>query len=224
MDNEHASIYVRFGDEILARGFTVIPNLLLEFYAEAGMTEGELVCTLVIWQFWRDKEWPYPSIALIAKRMKKTTRQVQRYIDALNEKELLDVELRFTGHHGIQSSNAYDFTRMIARVKVLARAAGLLDTDRIAQARDRRLRPRGDKSVRARAKNVAQGATKVSPNKDTIDKYTNTNITPLPPASGRGTRKPRFSEDPSKYYRGVGAVCPECRNRPHLPHCPRYEQ
>src|SRR6185312_13720913 len=43
---------VRFGEEILARGHTAIPNLVLNYYVPLGLTGPELLFTIHVWQHW----------------------------------------------------------------------------------------------------------------------------------------------------------------------------
>lgn len=117
--NQHDSrIVVRFGDAILQAGFTSVPNLVLEHYAEVGISEGELVFTLHVWSFWWNRQLPYPSIATVAKRMNKSWRSVHRYAKGLEEKQLLKITPRYREDGG-QTSSLYDFEPMINAIVAL---------------------------------------------------------------------------------------------------------
>src|SRR4051812_31799730 len=62
-------ISVRFGDQILQAGFTSVPNLVLNHYAELGITPAEMMFIIHMWQFrWTERD-PYPSLTTIADRM-----------------------------------------------------------------------------------------------------------------------------------------------------------
>ncbi len=102
------SIVVRFGDAVLEAGHTSIPNLVLNHYAELGVTPGELVFALVCWQFkWGNRD-PFPSLGTIATRMGLGRRQARRYAQGLRDKNLLVVTQRQDPERG-WLSNTYDF-------------------------------------------------------------------------------------------------------------------
>jgi len=67
-------ISVRFGDQILQAGFTSVPNLVLNHYAELGITPAEMMFIIHMWQFrWTERD-PYPSLTTIADKMDVTDR------------------------------------------------------------------------------------------------------------------------------------------------------
>src|SRR5437016_14099610 len=79
-------ISVRFGDQILQAGFTSVPNLVLNHYAELGITPAEMMFTIHMWQFrWTERD-PYPSLTTIADKMDVSWRQAHRYANSLKEK------------------------------------------------------------------------------------------------------------------------------------------
>jgi len=143
-------IAVRFGDAVLAAGHTAIPNLVLHYYAALDIGEGELVCTLQIWSYWWTARDPYPSIASIATRMGKSTRQVKTYLKGLQDKGMLRVVERFDAASGGQMTSEYDFSPLIEAVVGRARLDGIVEGG-------------DDDGVRRRArttpaaKNVAEG-------------------------------------------------------------------
>jgi hypothetical protein len=62
-------IAVRFGDQVLQAGFTSVPNLVLNHYAELGISPAEMMFTIHMWQFrWTERD-PYPSLTTIADKM-----------------------------------------------------------------------------------------------------------------------------------------------------------
>src|SRR5688500_6595895 len=76
-------IAVRFGDQVLQAGFTSVPNLVLNHYAELGITPAEMLFTLHMWQFrWTERD-PYPSLTTIAGKMDVSWRQAHRYAKSL---------------------------------------------------------------------------------------------------------------------------------------------
>jgi len=199
------AIHVRFGDALLSHGHTAVPNLVLKYAAQAGITEGEMLCTIHIWRFWWGEKKPYPSIGLLAETMDKTPRQVRRYIESMHKKGVLNVHERFGGPRNIQLSHEFDFSPMLAKIRDLAAAAGDLEPERIEEHVKRRTRARADENVRAEDKNVRQGRTQMSP-----EEYKRIN-----------TQRRKGATDPDKYTRGVYAVCPECGQRPCTADCAR---
>jgi hypothetical protein len=139
---------VRFGEEILARGHTAIPNLVLNYYVPLGLTGPELLFTIHVWQHWWSDRDPYPSLRTIASRMGISVRQAKRYVESLESKGFLRVVERFLPD-GSQTTNEFDYSPLIHAVVKAARADGALDPS-AAPAIVRRTRSRltpGDGSV-----------------------------------------------------------------------------
>lgn len=139
---------VRFGEEILARGHTAIPNLVLNYYVPLGLTGPELLFTIHVWQHWWSDRDPYPSLRTIASRMGISVRQAKRYVESLESKGFLRVVERFLPD-GSQTTNEFDYSPLIHAVVKAARADGALDPG-AAPAILRRTRSRlapGDGSV-----------------------------------------------------------------------------
>ena len=75
---------VRWSKPVLDRGFTIVPNLLLSHQEELGLPG--LQCLLLIHlltYWWESGKNPYPSKAVLARRMGVSERQIQRYISDL---------------------------------------------------------------------------------------------------------------------------------------------
>ncbi len=108
-------IIVRFGDEVLQAGFTSVPNLVLNHYAELGITCAEMMFIVHIWQYWWSEKDPYPSLQTIAARMNVSLRQVHNYVSGLKKKQFLVVNQRFITGRG-QTTSEYDFAQLIGTV------------------------------------------------------------------------------------------------------------
>ena len=115
MANDFA-ISIRFGDEILDSGFTVIPNLVLDHYAELGITSAEMMFVIHIWKYWWQEKNPHPSLKRIADTMGVSNLQAMRYSHSLQDKGYLSVTSRYDPGLG-QLSNEYDFTTLIRAVR-----------------------------------------------------------------------------------------------------------
>ena len=118
-----ARLAARFGAEVLAGGYTAVPNLVLRYAPRLGLSNGELLVIQYIWQHWWPAGQPHPSVAMLGRAMGKSPRMVRYYLRALQAKHLLVLEERF-GADGNQQSNTYDLKPLIAAVVVLAQADG----------------------------------------------------------------------------------------------------
>src|SRR5690348_14484861 len=108
-------ISVRFGDQILQAGFTSVPNLVLNHYAELGISPAEMMFTIHMWQFrWTERD-PYPSLTTIADKMDVSWRQAHRYANSLKDKGFLIIKSRQEPGRG-QVTSEYDFEPLIKAV------------------------------------------------------------------------------------------------------------
>lgn len=108
-------IAVRFGDQVLQAGFTSVPNLVLNHYAELGITPAEMLFTIHMWQFrWTERD-PYPSLTTIADKMDVSWRQAHRYATSLKDKGFLIIKSRQEPGRG-QVTSEYDFEPLIKAV------------------------------------------------------------------------------------------------------------
>ena len=108
-------IAVRFGDDILQAGFTAVPNLVLDHYASLGITPGEMMFIIHLWQYWWTEKDPYPSLKTIAAKMSVSRRQVSNYTQSLKTKQFLLVHERQDPERG-QVTSEYDFTPLIQAI------------------------------------------------------------------------------------------------------------
>lgn len=108
-------ISVRFGDQILQAGFTSVPNLVLNHYAELSITPAEMMFIIHMWQFrWTERD-PYPSLTTIADKMDVSWRQAHRYAKSLEQKGFLSIKARQEPGRG-QVTSEYDFEPLIKAV------------------------------------------------------------------------------------------------------------
>jgi hypothetical protein len=108
-------ISVRFGDAILEAGHTAVPNLVLNSYCRLGITPGEMLFVIHIWQHWWTERDPYPSLGTIAARMGISRRQARNHASSLKTKGYLRVNERTAAGRG-QLSSEYDFAPLLQAV------------------------------------------------------------------------------------------------------------
>jgi hypothetical protein len=81
----------RWGIDILDRGFTAIPNLFLDHYAEAGVKRAEFltIVHLARYQYERPDSECRPSVETVARQMGYTVRGLRKILARLEERGLL---------------------------------------------------------------------------------------------------------------------------------------
>lgn len=115
----HKPISVRFGDAVLDAGHTAMPNLVLDNYAELGVSAVQMMFAIHVWQHWWTERNPHPSLEKIAQKMGVTRRQARNYAQRFKELGLVRIEERHAVGQG-QLTNEYDFSPLISAVVKLA--------------------------------------------------------------------------------------------------------
>lgn len=81
----------KWNAEIAERGFTAIPNALLQGYTHLKLNPSQFLILVNIDSFrWKADANPYPSIKRLAERTGMTERSVTRNITALEKKMLVE--------------------------------------------------------------------------------------------------------------------------------------
>ena len=135
-----SKLVAKFGAKLMQQGFTALPNLVEDYYryvpgrplpkevidSETGevkvveavsyMTPTEHAIMIAIWTFWwTDQNDPWPSVEQICRKVRKSERQVRRYLQRLRDKGFM-VSLEQYNSEGKQISNRYDFTPFLKRL------------------------------------------------------------------------------------------------------------
>lgn len=131
----------KFGAKLMKRGFTALPVLVQDYYryvpgnvlpvrdeiniftgevetiyATMYMTPIEFAFMSAIWSFWwADKHHAWPSVRTLCDKMKKSERQVRRYLQRLRDKGFL-ICLEQYNSEGKQISSRYDFSPFLQRL------------------------------------------------------------------------------------------------------------
>lgn len=122
---EISEISLKWGAEVAERGFSQVPNFLMNINQfldeEERLKPIELLILLQITSaWWKRDDFPFPSMATLGKRVGASERQVQRVIKKLEEAGYLKKIKR--KRHGIIASNAYDLSPLVDRLKLIAKA------------------------------------------------------------------------------------------------------
>lgn len=110
----------KWPDAVLARGYSMIPSILLWGQAKMDLKPDELnVLLQLISHWWTADHDPHPSKDTIARRMGKDARTVQRHLTTLETKGFIKRIARFKRHKG-QDSNGYDLAGLIQKLEAIA--------------------------------------------------------------------------------------------------------
>ncbi|HEX5775382.1 MAG TPA: helix-turn-helix domain-containing protein, partial [Caulobacteraceae bacterium] len=109
----------KWGAEVMALGFCMLPSLLFRAQARLGLNPTQLAVLLQLADFWWDpNRKPFPKKADLAQRLKLSERQVQRHIADLETGGFLKRIERTYGRRG-KISNEYDLSGLVAKLKAL---------------------------------------------------------------------------------------------------------
>jgi predicted transcriptional regulator len=110
----------RWSSNVMDRGYTIIPTILLWGQGRLDLTPDELNVLLQIISHWFYKgNDPHPSKATIATRMDRDPRTVQRHLTSLENKGFIKRIERFKPSKG-QDSNAYELSGLAAKLESIA--------------------------------------------------------------------------------------------------------
>ncbi len=113
----------KWGKKIAERGFTQIPNYLLNINMfvtdEIKISSSETIVLIhLISNWWKKDDLPFPSMKNISERSGISERQVQRALKSLEEKEYISRKKRRINK--AISSNAYDLSPTIEILNLVA--------------------------------------------------------------------------------------------------------
>lgn len=110
----------KFGKDVMALGFSIVPSLLLRAQKRLGLNPTQLTILMHLLDYWWDADRkPYPSKATLAERVNLGERQIQRYIAEMEQAGLVRRIERTAAHKG-KLSNFYDLSGLVKRLKELA--------------------------------------------------------------------------------------------------------
>lgn len=113
----------KWGKKIAERGFAQIPNYLLYVNMfvsdEIKLSPTEMLVLIhLIASWWKKNDWPYPSMKTLSERSGISTRQVQRALNSLEEKEYITRKKRRLNK--AIASNVYDLSPAIEILNLVA--------------------------------------------------------------------------------------------------------
>lgn len=116
-------IEAKWGKLVVQRGFTQIPNYLLQVnmfvHDDHKLSPTEMVMILqLVASWWKKDDMPYPSMSTLADRAGISERQVQRSIGSLEKKGYLKRGKKKI--KGVIASNVYDLSPLVSILQTVA--------------------------------------------------------------------------------------------------------
>lgn len=109
----------KWGTAVMKLGFCMIPSLLLRAQQRLGLNPTQLAVLLQLCDFWWDSgRKPYPSKKALSERLGLSQRQIQRYMEELENAGFVSRVERRASHRG-RLTNEYDLSGLVARLKKL---------------------------------------------------------------------------------------------------------
>jgi predicted transcriptional regulator len=109
----------RWGRGVAQHGYTMVPTVLLWMQGRLGLNPSQFLVLLQVLSHWfKDDSLPWPAKETIATRLGIKPRQIQRILTDLETAGLIKRVPRHFGHGG-QTSNAYDPSGLVKRIKEL---------------------------------------------------------------------------------------------------------
>jgi Transcriptional regulators len=110
----------KWGKELVAAGWTLLPNVLVTRQKAIGLDPLDINIVLHILSYWwKPGDLPFPSKVTIAEAVGRTPRTVQRRIEAMEKAKFIK-RLPRTGNNRGTQTNMYDLSGLIEAAKPYA--------------------------------------------------------------------------------------------------------
>ena len=108
MSTQRYPIEERWSPTVAARGFSAVPTVFLNSYADLGITPTEAMLIIHLMSYKWDARRPFPSVAKLCAKLGLSDGQVRALLRRLERKKKFVIRIRRTGR-----SNEFDFTPLI---------------------------------------------------------------------------------------------------------------
>jgi len=121
MEVAQTSVYVqKFGHALVAAGYTVVPNIIVQRHRQLGLDADDLSIVLQLFSFWwKPSELPFPSLPELSKGTGLHVRNIQKRLKKMEADNFVKIKKRKTRHGG-WDTNAYDLSGLIKEATKLA--------------------------------------------------------------------------------------------------------
>lgn len=120
---KNKEIYNKWGEDVIDRGFSQIPFYLLNInrYLEPKLSSLQLLILVqLVSNWWKKGENPYPSMKHLGERCGVSERQIQRSIDVLVERGIIEKK-KILSSNGVVKRNSYSLNNLTSLLKDISR-------------------------------------------------------------------------------------------------------
>jgi len=111
-------LYKKWGSEVLSKGWTSTPNLLLKHAGDLKLDPTETLALIHLMRFWwKPEDLPFPSISKTSEEMGVTRKTLSKKFSSLKEKGFIR-EVKVPGH-----AAKYSLDGLIAKLNELQSAS-----------------------------------------------------------------------------------------------------
>lgn len=138
----------RWGSNTTARGWTAVPNILINKQRALDLNSTEMnILIILLNYYWEKGRNPYPTKRTIAELINKTPSTVQRSMAGMEKKKLLKRIKRTSEFTSGQGSNEYDLQPLVSILNDLSKEEIKFDEQK-KQEKSRRNRGYGTTAIK----------------------------------------------------------------------------
>lgn len=120
VEQESHNLEQRWGKDVIANGFVLLPSILLRAQSRLHIDCLEMTVLLhLLDHWWSDNKMPFPSKKRLGERMGKSEKTIQRAMVRLEAQGLIKRKFRKNSTGG-QTSNLYDLAPLVKKLKPIA--------------------------------------------------------------------------------------------------------
>ncbi len=113
--DQNVNITATFGSELMLKGITSLPNILLKVYSRVGITDFQMMILIHLIRLKVEERKFYPAPEIIAKYMESDPSKIKRELMVLLEKEMIAVSIYYDSERNI-IFKGYDFEPLFLKV------------------------------------------------------------------------------------------------------------
>lgn len=139
---EEKALHQKWGAAVIAEGYTVLPNVILQNQKALGLTHLDVLVLMCLLSHWWDKEdLPRPAKTSIARTLDVDPRTVQRSIAKLEKQGYIQRKER-RASVGDNLPNFYDLSGLVAAAKTQAEEARKVKSERAKEDSSKQSTPK----------------------------------------------------------------------------------
>ncbi|MBF7083286.1 DnaD domain protein [Desulfallas sp. Bu1-1] len=130
------NITAAFGVDLFIHGSTAIPNLLLKFYKQLGITDTEMMLIIQLLRIRTEEKIFLPTLSLLSSVLSEDEEQIARNLESLVGKEMLKITEFFDAEKGL-ILRGYDFEPLFEKLSEFWACAKVKENEKIKNILDK---------------------------------------------------------------------------------------